>query len=124
MDEYALPENASIVQLHMLSRHGARYPTSSEGVAVLGQKITNHTAGHRFEGPLGFLNAWEYKLGAAILVPIGKQELFDSGTLHQVRQIMLITVSITLMFFVRSCTGTSTQITEQSSLLVLRHKIA
>ncbi|CZT25135.1 related to phytase [Ramularia collo-cygni] len=85
VDEYALPKNASIVQLHMLSRHGARYPTSSEGFASLTRKIANHTSetGH-FKGPLDFLNTWDYKLGAAILVPVGKQELFDSGTLHQI----------------------------------------
>lgn len=87
VDEYALPENASIVQLHMLSRHGARYPTSSEGPGALNRKILNYTDGGRnarFEGSLDFLNTWNYKLGAEILVPVGKQELFDSGTLHQV----------------------------------------
>jgi hypothetical protein len=31
---------------------------------------------------MAFLNSWKYQLGAEILVPIGKQELFDSGTLH------------------------------------------
>lgn len=89
MDEYALPENASIVQLHMLSRHGARYPTSDESGGSFAEKITNYTRGKgRFEGPLSFLNDWTYKLGASILVPVGKQELFDSGTLHQVCQIV------------------------------------
>ena len=88
VEEYELPQNASIVQLHMLSRHGARYPTSSEGSAALGNKIMNYTNGalgsSPFQGPLDFLNTWSYKLGAEILVPVGKQELFDSGTLHQV----------------------------------------
>jgi hypothetical protein len=86
VDEYSLPTNASIVQLHMLSRHGARYPTSGAGAEVIGQKITNFTkAGNRFGGDLSFLNTWSYKLGAEILVPVGKQELFDSGTLHQIQ---------------------------------------
>jgi hypothetical protein len=70
----------------MLSRHGSRYPTSGAGAEVIGQKITNFTkAGGRFGGDLSFLNTWSYKLGAEILVPVGKQELFDSGTLHQIQ---------------------------------------
>lgn len=97
VDEYSLPRNASIVQLNMLSRHGARYPTTGAGAQVLGQKITNFTKGvtgnlaepfaagpHNFTGALSFLNSWTYKLGAEILTPVGKQELFDSGTLHQI----------------------------------------
>lgn len=75
---------ASIVQLQMLSRHGARYPTTGAGAEKLGQKIANYTsAGGRFSGALSFLNSWSYKLGAEILVPVGRQELFDSGVLHQ-----------------------------------------
>ncbi|KAM3416230.1 hypothetical protein BST61_g7836 [Cercospora zeina] len=86
--EYSLPKNASIVQLNMLSRHGARYPTTGAGAESIGQKILNYTTGvlghATFEGPLEFLNEWTYKLGAELLVPVGKQELFDSGTLHQI----------------------------------------
>ncbi|PPJ50285.1 hypothetical protein CBER1_04889 [Cercospora berteroae] len=88
VDEYSLPKNASIVQLNMLSRHGSRYPTTGAGAEKIGQKILNYTtgvSGHAmFSGPLEFLNEWTYKLGAEILVPVGKQELFDSGTLHQI----------------------------------------
>ena len=88
VEEYSLPKNASIVQLHMLHRHGARYPTSGSDVTTLADKITEYTAQNRgqdaFTGPLAFLNDWTYKLGAEILVPVGKQELFDSGTLHQI----------------------------------------
>ncbi|EGP89370.1 uncharacterized protein MYCGRDRAFT_69914 [Zymoseptoria tritici IPO323] len=86
--EYSLPHNASIVQLNMLSRHGSRYPTTGSGAPTLAGKLgnyTNGTLGHaHFNGSLDFLNTWTYKLGAEILVPIGKQELFDSGTLHQI----------------------------------------
>ncbi|KAK5741631.1 hypothetical protein LTR17_003837 [Elasticomyces elasticus] len=89
VDEYSLPENASIVQLNMLSRHGSRYPTTGSGATVLVQKILNHTTGVEgvpqvtFEGDLAFLNNYKNPLGAEILVPVGKQELFDSGVLHQ-----------------------------------------
>lgn len=36
-----------------------------------------------YTGELSFLENWTYKLGAEILVPVGKQELFNSGVLHQ-----------------------------------------
>lgn len=89
VDEYTLPQNASIVQLNMLSRHGSRYPTTGSGAPSLAEKILNYTTGVNgqkppFTGHLKFLNSWTYKLGAEILVPVGKQELFDSGTLHQI----------------------------------------
>ncbi|KAF2770494.1 phosphoglycerate mutase-like protein [Teratosphaeria nubilosa] len=89
VDEYSLPAGAEIVQLNMLSRHGARYPTTGAGATTLAAKILNHTTGvsgynqTNFTGSLDFLNKWTYKLGAEILTPVGKQELFDSGTLHQ-----------------------------------------
>lgn len=76
--EYPLPANASIVQLNMLSRHGSRYPTTGSGATQLGAKIHNYTTGVlgdvTFTGNLSFLNSWTYKLGAEILVPVGKQE--------------------------------------------------
>jgi len=87
VDEYSMPENASIVQLNMLSRHGSRYPTKGSGVEDLAAKIKNYTTGVlgdvTFTGDLSFLNNWDYKLGQEILVPVGKEELFESGTLHQ-----------------------------------------
>ncbi|KAK6441542.1 hypothetical protein LTR95_002214 [Oleoguttula sp. CCFEE 5521] len=87
VDEYPLPEHASIVQLNMLSRHGSRYPTKGAGVETLAGRIKNATTGVSgnvtFTGKLSFLNGWNYKLGEEILVPVGKQELFDSGVLHQ-----------------------------------------
>ncbi|KAK0942532.1 hypothetical protein LTR29_005953 [Friedmanniomyces endolithicus] len=89
VNEYSLPQNASIVQLNMLSRHGARYPTTGSGATVLVQKILNHTTGVAgypqvtFAGNQSFMNTFTNKLGAEILVPIGHQELFESGILHQ-----------------------------------------
>ena len=87
MAEHSLPENATIVQLNMLSRHGSRYPTKGSGVENLAAKIKNYTTGVlgdvTFSGDLSFLNSWDYKLGQEILVPVGKEELFSSGTLHQ-----------------------------------------
>lgn len=87
VQEHSLPENASIVQLNMLSRHGARYPTAGAGVEHLAAKIKNYTTGVlgdvTFTDDLSFINHWDYKLGQEILVGVGKAELFESGTLHQ-----------------------------------------
>ena len=88
VDEYSLPKGARLAQLHMLSRHGSRYPTVGAGAQLLAEKIQAYTNGSEgdvtFSGELAFLNDWEYLLGNEILVPVGKQELFDSGTLHQI----------------------------------------
>lgn len=87
VDEYPLPAGAEIVQLQMLSRHGSRYPTSGTGsnVMLFGQRIAEAKARRlstfKATGPLEFLNDWEYQLGYEILVPKGRQELFDSGIL-------------------------------------------
>jgi hypothetical protein len=67
----------------MLSRHGSRYPTRGSGAPTLAAKLKNASSTLNATGDLAFLNTWTYKLGAEILVPVGKQELFDSGTLHQ-----------------------------------------
>lgn len=80
VEEYSLPESATIVQLNMLSRHGSRYPTTGSGAITLAEKIVNHTTGVsgykqvHFTGHLSFLNTFTNKLGADILVPIGNQE--------------------------------------------------
>ena len=78
VDEYSLPDGAEIVQLNMLSRHGARYPTTGAGAELLAEKIQNYTNGTlgdiTFTGELSFLNSWKYLLGNEILVPVGKQE--------------------------------------------------
>lgn len=83
VDEYPLPAGAEIVQVQMLSRHGARYPTTGTGVVRFGQRIANASASDAFKlrGPLGFLNGWEYHLGSEILVPKGREELYNSGKL-------------------------------------------
>jgi hypothetical protein len=82
VNEYSLPPGAEIVQLNMLHRHGSRYPTTGSGAYHFAQKHNNMTAKAKYTGELSFLNDWTYQLGAEILVPVGKQELFDSGTLH------------------------------------------
>lgn len=80
--EYPMPPGANITKANLLHRHGSRYPTSESSVASFGTKIRNVTdSGTIWTGELSFLNHWSYTLGAEILVPRGRQELFDSGVL-------------------------------------------
>jgi hypothetical protein len=81
VDEYPLPSGAEIVQVQMLSRHGARYPTSGVGVTKFAQRIANASDKFYPKGPLSFLKDWEYNLGSEILVPKGREELYNSGKL-------------------------------------------
>jgi hypothetical protein len=97
--EYPLPPGANISQVQvgfrdmfssssftdyyqMLSRHGSRYPTGGSNVQTFGRRIANATGNFKATGPLSFLNTWKYELGEEILVPRGRQELFNSGILH------------------------------------------
>lgn len=79
VDEYPLPPGAEIVQVQMLSRHGARYPTTGANVVSFGERFANASAKLNPKGSLSFLKSWKYQLGAEILVGKGRQELFDSG---------------------------------------------
>ena len=65
VDEYPVPPGANISQIHMLHRHGSRYPTSSSPVASFGSKLANITANGtaKWSGELSFLNSWKYQLG-------------------------------------------------------------
>lgn len=66
----------------MLSRHGARYPTIGAGPTIFAQKFAERSAQTNFSGSLSFLNDWTYTLGYEILTPLGREELYESGTLH------------------------------------------
>ncbi|MCJ1358238.1 MAG: hypothetical protein MMC33_008237 [Icmadophila ericetorum] len=83
VDELPLPPGANITQLHMLSRHGSRYPSSFSPQEAAGDAIASaKKSGATFTSDLEFLNTWSYGLGYEILVPNGRKELFDSGVLH------------------------------------------
>jgi hypothetical protein len=72
-----VPEGCSIDAVHILHRHGARYPTSGSAPSAFAAKIhaTATGAGFSASGPLAFLDTWTYKLGAEILTPLGRQQL-------------------------------------------------
>ncbi|KAI6002024.1 phosphoglycerate mutase-like protein [Pisolithus albus] len=74
------PQGCSVVGVHLLHRHGARYPTgSSSGPATLSSQLHESAAEWEATGSLAFLNDWTYKLGEEVLTPFGRQQLFDLG---------------------------------------------
>ncbi|KNG90870.1 putative acid phosphatase [Aspergillus nomiae NRRL 13137] len=82
VDEYPCPVGSNITQMHLLHRHGSRYP-SGEGLHRWAKKISEAVAkGVVFEGDLDFLNNWSSPLGQSILTARGRQELFDSGVVN------------------------------------------
>jgi hypothetical protein len=84
VNEYPVPAGTNVTWLNMVHRHGSRYPEVSGEAAerTLGKKLVDAAGKFTAHGPLSFLNDWKFMLGAEILVPNGKQELFTSGTLH------------------------------------------
>nr|ADW23572.1 acid phosphatase [uncultured organism] len=76
-----IPEGCSLNQVHLLHRHGARYPTTGGGPAPFAALLHNTTlaGGVSASGALEFLNTWTYKLGAEILTPFGREQLFNLG---------------------------------------------
>ena len=75
MDEYPLPLNSEIKQVHMISRHGSRYPQTNSTQEALGKSfIDSVAAGNTFSNELEFLNNWSYKLGTEMLTRNGRKE--------------------------------------------------
>ncbi|KIM19365.1 hypothetical protein M408DRAFT_13500, partial [Serendipita vermifera MAFF 305830] len=80
-----VPDGCTLKGVHILHRHGARYPTGWPGYATPGMLASrfHHAAstgqGIKAHGPLAFLNTWTYKLGTEVLTPFGRQQLFDLG---------------------------------------------
>jgi hypothetical protein len=74
-----VPRGCNLVQVHLIHRHGARYPTSGALPAVFAAKL--HAAaissGFSASGPLKFLNTWTYRLGAETLTPFGRSQLYE-----------------------------------------------
>ncbi|KAH7092348.1 histidine phosphatase superfamily [Paraphoma chrysanthemicola] len=79
-----VPEGCDITQVHLLYRHGARYPTSDAAPATFAKKIVNATkTGLSVSGELAFLSDWKYRLGAELLTPFGRSQLFMLGVAHR-----------------------------------------
>ncbi|KAG9087565.1 hypothetical protein FS749_002836, partial [Ceratobasidium sp. UAMH 11750] len=76
-----VPDQCRVTGLHVLHRHGARYPTeysSWGGPTRISEKI-NKSPNFTATGELEFLNDWAYLLGAEILTPFGRHQLYDLG---------------------------------------------
>ncbi|KAJ7456109.1 histidine phosphatase superfamily [Mycena latifolia] len=74
-----VPEGCKITQVHLLHRHGARYPTSGGSSFAAAVHAAATGAGFNASGPLEFLNTWTYKLGAETLTPFGRAQMFNLG---------------------------------------------
>ncbi len=76
-----MPKGCSLKQVHLLHRHGARYPTAGSAAASFAGKVhaTATSGGFSGSGVLNFLNTWTYKLGAEILTPFGRSQLYDAA---------------------------------------------
>ncbi|GAA6064184.1 hypothetical protein JCM10212_002926 [Sporobolomyces blumeae] len=73
-----VPEGCTVEQVQLLHRHGARYPTTGSGTESFARKI-KEAKSLKATGNLTFLQDWEYKLGAELLTPFGREQLFNLG---------------------------------------------
>lgn len=53
------PPPCLVTQLHLLSRHGERYPTTTMARAVI--RFANNISGNTFHGDLAFLQNWKFE---------------------------------------------------------------
>ncbi|KAF9220158.1 phosphoglycerate mutase-like protein [Gyrodon lividus] len=82
------PDTCRITGVHLLHRHGARYPadvTSASGPPGFASRLRAHAGNFTASGPLSFLNDWTYKLGQEGLTPFGRAQLFDLGVSMRMR---------------------------------------
>ncbi|CAE6411276.1 unnamed protein product [Rhizoctonia solani] len=81
------PETCRITGVHFLHRHGARYPTYDlewGQPLVLANKLSS-IKNINATGQLGFLKNWSYTLGAEVLTPFGRGQLYDLGVSMRMR---------------------------------------
>ncbi|KAH9937171.1 histidine phosphatase superfamily [Fomitopsis serialis] len=84
---FEIPPGCELEQVHLLHRHGARYPTSGSAPSSFAANVQAAVSGSGFtaSGPLEFLNTWTYKLGAEVLTPFGREQLFELGVGFRVK---------------------------------------
>lgn len=80
-----VPAGCEITQMHLLYRHGARYPTEGAGPEKFARKLHNatKTGSLAFSGNLTFLADWTYKLGSDLLTPFGRSQNFMLGVAYR-----------------------------------------
>ncbi|KAH1334311.1 hypothetical protein KXV68_007356 [Aspergillus fumigatus] len=74
-----LPKDCRITLVQVLSRHGARYPTSSKSKKYKKLVTAIQANATDFKGKFAFLKTYNYTLGADDLTPFGEQQLVNSG---------------------------------------------
>ncbi|KAG2091004.1 phosphoglycerate mutase-like protein [Suillus discolor] len=82
------PDTCNITGVHLLHRHGARYPAdfvSGTGPAGFASRLNKNAENITVTGPLSFLDNWTYKLGSEGLTPFGRSQLFDLGVSMRMR---------------------------------------
>ncbi|GJE94137.1 histidine-type phosphatase [Phanerochaete sordida] len=88
-----VPETCRITGLHLVHRHGARYPTqfaSYGGPANFSGRLNQIASKWTTTGDLAFMNEWTYKLGEEVLTPFGRQQLFDLGVATRLKYGLLL----------------------------------
>ncbi|PLW18002.1 hypothetical protein PCANC_07182 [Puccinia coronata f. sp. avenae] len=80
-----IPLGCSLNQIHLLHRHGARYPTSGTLLPQFGQAIQQAQSNGSLQatGDLAFLNNWKFNLGSEVLTPFGRSQMFQLGTSYR-----------------------------------------
>ncbi|RSH79544.1 uncharacterized protein EHS24_001596 [Apiotrichum porosum] len=78
-----VPEQCTLDAVHLLFRHGARYPSSSEDVFAFGTRLNNASLAGEVtaSGDLSFLNDWTLKLGARMAYGHLLNDFTEKGTL-------------------------------------------
>ncbi|OAX39485.1 phosphoglycerate mutase-like protein [Rhizopogon vinicolor AM-OR11-026] len=82
------PDTCRITGVHLLHRHGARYPadfSKGTGPGGFASKLNTYAENATATGPLSFLNDWTYKLGNEGLTPFGRSQLYDLGVSMRMR---------------------------------------
>ena len=75
-----IPDGCSITQVHILYRHGARYPTGGTPADFVTKLHETRANGSWSSwGELDFFNHCTYNLGANILIPFGRLQNFALG---------------------------------------------
>ncbi|KAJ1301150.1 hypothetical protein OPQ81_003562 [Rhizoctonia solani] len=81
------PDSCRITGVHILHRHGARYPTYDFewGQPPVLVKKLDAIKKINATGQLRFLNEWSYPLGAEVLTAFGRGQLYDLGVSMRMR---------------------------------------
>ncbi|KAH9833864.1 phytase [Rhodofomes roseus] len=75
----APPASCEVDQVHIIQRHGARYPTSGAAARIQAALARLQTATILSDSSLAFVSNYTYTLGENSLVPLGAQESYDAG---------------------------------------------